>query len=506
MKLIKTLFNLMFHRVFVVAIMLLLQVALFVAGVMFLGNLAVYIYAFFEVVSLMVVIGIVSKDEKSDYKMTWIFAIMAFPLVGGIFYLIFANKYVSKQIRDEMDATEREMAHYLPSTAPIPNNADALLLSQYIYNITGFPAYAGTTSTYFPLGEGMYQQMLHQLENAKNYILMEYFIVHPGKMWDGIFEILCRKVQEGVKVYFMYDDVGSINTMPVEWILRIRNAGIHQCIFNPLRPRMNVLLNNRDHRKILVVDGETAFCGGINLADEYINQYERFGHWKDTGVMLQGDAAWPFVLMFLQLWRSASRQTLAIDDFRPKACSRKGDGLVQGFGDSPLDQFNVSEVCYLNAITRAKKYVYITTPYLVIDYAMEQSLCSAASAGVDVRVITPMQYDKWYVHMLTQSHYEKLVRAGVKIYEYTPGFMHGKMFVADDEVCMVGTCNMDFRSFHLHFECSALFYGGQIVQDVKQDILDCQKICQQIRLEDVQNPPFHIKVMRALLKILAPLM
>ena len=516
MRIFKKIFNILFSRLFLVALMLAVQIAVVIGLVMYFSQTLFYVYLLFHILSIVAVIGVFSNNENPSYKMTWIMSILIFPVIGWAFYLMFGNKRMPHKLQQRIDASLEDTTRHMPdhsrNAAELTAADEHLALqSQYIYNISGYPLLENKAAAYFPIGEQIFERMLRELRKAKRFIFIEYFIIRPGKMWDTVFQIMKEKVTEGVEVWMMYDDLGSINTLPKGYDKIIRAAGVRLHVFNPFRPRLSVIMNHRDHRKLTIVDGRVAFCGGINLADEYINAYDRFGHWKDTGVMLKGEAAWPLTFMFLQQWQFSTDEFIDFEKYRwsgETAPVREPEaaGFVQPFGDSPLDKFNVTETAYLNIISRATKYVYITTPYLVIDNDMETALCSAAQSGIDVRIITPYIYDKWFVHILTRSHYSQLIKSGVKIYEYTPGFMHGKMFVADDNVCMGGTCNMDFRSFYLHFECSVTFYHSHIAQQVKKDILDCQAVSHLVTLEESKIAPVHIRVLRAILKLFAPLM
>ncbi|MCL2056858.1 MAG: cardiolipin synthase [Oscillospiraceae bacterium] len=505
MRLIKRVFGVAFSRLFLVGAMLALQIGIAVTAMLYFRQFLFHIYIPMYLISFIFVIAIVNNGTNPVYKITWIIAIFGFPLAGGLFYLFFGATRLPRKLVRRLAKQDDILDHM---TEPAGGELSPALRMQesYIRNVTGFPACANTQAEYYALGEHMFDAMIRELKQAQRYIFIEFFIIRPGKMWDSIFAILQEKVKDGVKAYVMYDDIGSIKTMPKGYDKKIRAAGISLCVFNPFRPRLSPMLNYRDHRKIMVVDGKTAFCGGINLADEYINQLERFGHWRDTGVMLRGGAAWQFALLFLQQWQFGTQSNIDIAQFIPRYELPRGDGLVQVLGDSPLDSDNVTESAYHNIISRAAKYVYITTPYLVIDYNMEQALCTAAQSGIDVRIVTPYRYDKWYVHALTRSHYKRLILSGVKIYEYTPGFIHSKMFVSDDSICMVGTCNMDFRSFYLHFECSVAFYNSSVIRKVKEDILDCQKLSHAVTRVEASDVSAPTKVLRAMLKLFAPLM
>ena len=328
-------------------------------------------------------------------------------------------------------------------------------------------------------------------------------------MWDPILAILRRKAAEGVDVRVIYDDLGSIFKLPDGYDKLLESYGIRACVFNPFIPVINLRMNNRDHRKICVIDGHTGFTGGINLADEYINVKELHGHWKDTAIMLRGEAVWSLTVMFLTMWDFIKGEEADFDLYRPQVYQRElppDDGYIQPFADNPLDDEPVGENVYLNMISRAKKYVYITTPYLIPSNEMMTALCNAARSGVDVRIITPHVPDKWYVHMVSRAHYSQLVEAGVRIFEYAPGFIHAKSFVADGLYAVVGTINLDYRSLYLHFECATWMYGASCIQDIYRDFLETEAVSQEITLEQCRAVPFHTRIARNLLKMFAPLM
>ena len=506
MQKVKKLVNIMFSRLFVVAVMMFFQIALFVTAVYYFSQQYFYFYIACHVLSIVVVLVMISRHENPAFKITWIIAIMMFPVVGGVFYLFLARRSMPAKLKRQMQEAHLAVHRWLRRGEIKPSDPHNMLQCEYIQRLTGYPLCENTSSEYFELGEAMFKKMLEELKKAQHYIFMEYFIISPGIMFDAILEVLKEKIANGVKVYLMYDDIGSIGTISRQHNAMMSAAGIKVCVFNSFKPHMSTLLNHRDHRKITVIDGKVAFCGGINIADEYINRHDRFGHWKDTGVMLKGEAVRSFVLMFLQQWQFAMQESMEVEEFLIDCEPQPSDGKILVFGDSPLDPYNITETAYINAIHLARQYIYITTPYLVIDYSMIQALCNAALSGVDVRIYTPCRYDKWYVHMITRSNYPQLIHSGVKIFEYTPGFMHGKMLVSDDSTCMVGTCNMDFRSFHLHFECSVLMYDCSVGQAVKADMLDCQEHSHEISLEEAEKVSLWERVLRAFLRLFAPMM
>ena len=373
---------------------------------------------------------------------------------------------------------------YAQAVADIP---EYLPQVRYLQGFAGFPVYTGSTAKYLSPGEVKFQHLLEELEKAEQYIFLEYFIVQEGVMWDAILEILKRKVRQGVKVRLMYDDLGCFFLLPKDYAEQMKKLGIECVVFNPFRPFLTVVQNNRDHRKIVSIDGKVAFTGGINLADEYINAVEKHGHWKDASIMVTGRAAWSFTLMFLQMWEVCT----GLDEdytlyypWKDAPCPVRSDGFVQPYADSPMDKENVGEHVYMQIINNAKKCVYINTPYLIIDDSMVSALCLAAISGVDVRIVTPHIWDKKLVHMTTRSYYRELISAGVKIYEYSKGFIHSKTFVSDDRVGTVGTTNLDFRSLYLHFECGTLLIDNRAVMEIKEEFLKTLEICQPVTLEE----------------------
>jgi len=385
---------------------------------------------------------------------------------------------------------------------------DDVRLQNYLQNVTGSVVYDATQVTYYPLGDFCYPIMLQELEKAQKFIFMEYFIYEKGEFWDNVLAILKEKVSKGVDVRLLYDDMGSINTLPYKYYKELRSYGIKAVAFNPVRPRLNPRLNYRDHRKVCIIDGNVAISGGINIADEYINRKIRFGHWKDNAFILRGSGVWNYTFMFLQLWSFVTPKMYSIMDFALYYPSDKesNDGYIQSFGDSPLDDINVAENAYIHLLNTAKNYVWISTPYLILDSAMVNALILAAQSGVDVRFITPSVPDKKIVYSLTKSNYLKLLANGIRIFEYVPGFIHSKMFISDDKRAIVGTTNMDYRSFFLHFESGSVFYGGSAVQSVKDDFIDTFELCREVSLDDMKKRSLLMKLTGQVAKLIAPML
>lgn len=470
-----------------------------------------WIYIGLLLLSSIVTLFIISKNTNPAYKIAWVVPILIFPVFGGLFYLMLGGNRLSSRQRKKMNSVEANARRHMPQNPEISRNLaeiseSAAIQSRYIHTVAGCPIYENTSTRYFPLGDDVYPKMLEELKKAEKYIFLEYFIIGPGKMWDGIVKILKEKAAQGLDVRVMYDDFGCINLLPFNYKKELEKAGVRCCVFAPFIPVVSARLNNRDHRKFMIIDGKVGFTGGINLADEYINEKERFGHWKDNAIMLRGEAVWSMTVMFLSLWDFVSGGRDSITEYIPPEPVEESRGFVQPYTDNPLDDEAVGSTVYLNLINRAKKSIYIMTPYLVIDYTMTEALCNAAKSGLDVRIITPHIPDKWYVHMVTRAHYEQLVKCGVKVYEYTPGFIHSKVFAVDGEYATVGTINLDYRSLYLHFENGVFLYEADCISDIYRDFSNTFEVSELISLEKCMADSLAVRLLRAVLRLLAPLM
>ena len=516
MKKARKLLRIIFGRTAFVVMSLLLQISILLAGFRFLSHYMVYIYGGFTLLSAFVILYVVNKDENPSFKLAWIIPITVIPVFGTLLYLFlelqWEGKIINRKLRENISDTQpylKQNPHYMEQLARTSrSNAN---LAAYIENSGSYPVYGNTNVKYYPVGEEMFEDMKKELEKAKRFIFMEYFIVERGEMWDSLLEILERKVQEGVEVRFMYDGMCCLVLLPYSYPRELRAKGLKAKMFAPIRPALSTYQNNRDHRKILVIDGHTAFTGGINLADEYINRKVRFGHWKDTGIMVKGDAVTSFTMMFLQMWNITEKEPEDYgrylrdpEFFYPPELSM--EGFVIPYGDSPLDQETVGELVYLDIINIARNYVHIMTPYLILNYELVQALQFAAKRGVETIIIMPHIPDKEYAFLLAKAHYEELIRAGVQIYEYTPGFVHAKVFTSDDEKAVVGTINMDYRSLYLHFECAAYIYRNEVIKDVERDFKETLAKSQVITLEECRHYPWYKKFAGRVLRLFAPLM
>lgn len=470
----------------------------------------------FKILSVVMAFYVISKTDVPAYRMGWILIILIVPLFGGLLYLLIGEKRPARYMRlrlakgmkshDVMAVQDPEVQRELREKSP-----RAAGCASYISNCARYPVWKNTQVKYHPLGEYQYADMLEELKKAKKFIFLEYFIIEEGEMWNTILDILSEKVKEGVDVRVIYDDMGCLTKIPSNYYEKIEKRGIKCLVFNPVIPIISVVMNNRDHRKIMIIDGDTAFTGGINLADEYINHRVRFGHWKDSGIMLKGDAVWNFTIMFLEIWNSYNPEDDDFTVFKPNAERHGGfhsDGFVQPFCDSPLDGETVSVNVYLDILAQAKDYVYIFTPYLAISDELNIALCAAAKRGVDVRMVLPGIPDKKVAYRLSRSYYGPLLEAGVRIYEYTPGFIHAKSYVSDDKIAVVGTINMDYRSLYLHFECGVVMYENSAVQELKKDALKTFEISHEVKIGERKQGKYRRvtgKLIDSFLRVFAPL-
>ncbi len=510
----KKLFHILFSRLFSVVFLILLQVAILVVGILMLSQHYIYYYVGNVLLSIGIVVWLVSKNSNPSIKLPWAIVILLIPIFGGIFYLLFGSAGVSLNIKKKLHRLLSKTRTYYPQQQDVMAELEATdqyMASEckYIQNVTGAPVYQNTATKYLTPGEAFFDCLVAELEKAERFIFMEYFIVQEGKMWNTLLDVMARKAKAGVEVRMMYDDVGCVSTLPKRYHKKLEEMGIQCTVFNPFRPTLSVSLHNRDHRKITVIDGHTAFTGGVNLADEYINEFEKHGHWKDASLMIKGEAVWNLTMLFLESWNFYCPTDQDYSIYRlpqDKQPLTEANGYVQPFGDHPFDDELVSETTYLNMIYHANQYLYINTPYFIVDNEMVTALLAAAKRGVDVRICTPHVADKWYVHMITQAYYPVLWRAGVKLYEYTPGFIHSKTFVADDRQAIVGTINLDYRSLYHHFECGVLMYQTSAVAEVKDDFLKTLEVCTVVDEQFLQSIPWYKRLVRSIIRLFAPLM
>ena len=498
-----------FGRTGIVILLLALQVlALFVFFFRLLGNyLPVYV-AVSSGFGLVMALGVVNHQRQNpSIKLTWVVLILAAPIFAIPLYF-FVNMEMGHRLAHHRHQEIKK------KTAPLARQDQTALsqlppesagLAEYMWRQGDFPVCRNTSATYYPLGDDVFQEILDQLERAERFIFLEYFIIEEGYMWGRVLRILEEKVRQGVEVRVLYDGTCAVALLPYDYPRQLEAIGIRCRMFAPLRPMVSTHYNNRDHRKILVVDGKVAFTGGINLADEYINRKVRYGHWKDNAILVRGEAVRSFTLMFLQMWNTAERK---LEDFTPylKVFPAEGRGLFIPYGSCPYDADRLAEMVYMDLINRARRYVHIMTPYLVIDNEMATALAFAAKRGVEVSLILPHIPDKKYMFALAKTYYPQLLEAGVRIFEYTPGFVHAKILVSDSCRAVVGTINFDYRSLYLHFECGVYMEDAPAVEQVEQDFLDTLTRCQEATLTQWKARSLGSRLTGYLLRLFAPLL
>lgn len=492
-------------------VLMILQILVLFGVFRWMGDYLSYFYGGMTALTLGVVVYILNNRDNPYYKLAWIIPILVIPVFGALFYL-----FISLELG--LGVAKKRMKVVLEQTKPYLTQKESVMeklkqedegvhnLANYIGTTGGYPVYRNTRTKFFPLGEDKYGELLRQLELAEEFIFMEYFIIEKGEMWDSILEILKRKAKAGVEVRLMYDGMCMLVLLPHNYPKELEASGIHCKMYAPIRPVLSSYQNNRDHRKITVIDGRVAFTGGVNLADEYINKKKRFGHWKDTAIMVDGDAVQSFTVMFLQMWNITEHRSEDYGRYMRTAPKLPSDGYVIPYGDCPWDHEPVGEWVYMDMLNTAKHYVHIMTPYLILDHEMIVALTFAAKRGVDVRIIMPHIPDKLYAYLLARSYYEELIEAGVKIFEYTPGFVHAKIFVSDQEKAVVGTINLDYRSLYLHFECAAYLYRNSSILSIEEDYQKTLGQCQPVTLEECRHYPVVRRMAGSVLRFFAPLM
>ncbi len=510
----KGILRLIFSRFFIFAILLVFQVALLVMAYMQFSEKLPALLNIQWVFTFIMIIYLFNSSMDSSAKLTWMLVIAIIPIPGAVMLWWtqsnFGHRMETEMVRKQIDKTRGMLEQPQNVVREIEHDGSGTDdISKYLNKTGCFPVYDKTQVTYFPLGEKKFEAMLSELEKAEKYIFMEYFIVEEGYMWGRILDVLLRKAAAGVEVRVMYDGMCEMSTLPAGYFKLLRSKGIKAKAFSPIKPVVSSHYNYRDHRKILVIDGKVAFNGGVNLADEYINRKKRFGHWKDTAVMLKGPAAKSFTLMFLQMWNIDS-DAAAEDDYSKwmslPGCEEEANGYVMPYCDSPLDKYKAGEAVYMDILNRATDYVHIMSPYLILDGELETALCFAAQRGVDVKLILPGIPDKKVAYSLAKTHYKELHEAGVKIYEYTPGFVHAKVFVSDDIKAVVGTINLDYRSLYHHFECATYMYRTDCISDIEADFQDTLSKCREVTDTSIKNEKLSYKVAGGLAKMISPLM
>ena len=511
------LLTVVFSRLGVITLLFLFQLFVLFVLMRWFARFVPHFFGASALIDVVMVPIVLNSRQDPTAKITWLMVILVMPIFGPLLYAYTRSEIGHRAMRERI----RQMAIFNRQRIEQEEtvlarlereNPSAAALVRYMSRSGCYPVFDETDTVYFPQGEDKWARMLAELEKAQKFIFLEYFIIDEGVMWGRVLEILARKVREGVEVRLLYDGSNEFYTLPHDYPQRLKKLGIQCRMFAPLTPFLSTHYNYRDHRKILVIDGRVAFTGGVNLADEYINRRAKYGHWKDTALMLEGEAVRSFTLMFLQMWH--------IRDFKdtpeqyerylaapaPAPAQANAPGFVIPYGDCPLDEDKVGERVYLDILAHATRYVHIMTPYLILDNEMENALCYAAQRGVDVRIIMPGIPDKEMPYALAKTYYPALLEAGVKIYEYLPGFVHAKVFVADDDTAVVGTVNLDYRSLYHHFECAAYMYKAACIPKIEEDFQKTMARCERITPQRLKMEPLRRKLIGPALRVIAPLL
>lgn len=507
-------FKIIFSRMLIIFLMILLQILVLVVSFTWLGSYMSFIWEGMSLLGAFLIIFIINRDEPAEFKLSWIIPICLFPVLGALLYVFVignvggiglkAKLYIRMEETKGLLVTSEETARAL-QTCP----AHFKGFAHYMEKTAGYPAYHHSSAQYYPMGEDKFEDLKRELLKAKRYIFLEYFIVERGIMWNAILDILKKKVKEGVEVRVMYDGMCSILLLPYRYPKELQKYGIQAKMFAPIRPFLSTNQNNRDHRKIVVIDGKVAFTGGVNLADEYINRKTVYGHWKDVAVKIKGDAVRSFTVMFLQMWnvseKTKENYERYLQDIEADATDCQNSFIIP-YGGTPTRKEETAKTVYESMLSGAERYVHIMTPYFIVEREFLDCIRYAAQRGVEVAMILPHIPDKKIVYYIARTFYPELLKAGIKVYEYTPGFVHAKAFVSDDTAAAVGTVNLDYRSFYHHFECGACFYGGEVIRQVEEDFQSTLLKCQEVTFEYYKKIPILQKLVGRFFKLFAPLM
>ena len=495
-------------RIVAAAVVVIAEFTLIISMYLYLRYYAVVIYLVLQVILTASILFMVTDSKDESYTIAWLVVVAILPGLGFVLYALWGrpgtagkgrknrrlkkSMEYSQQFFESNDGINEELAR---------EHGQIKTVSRYL-DKKGFPIYKNTRCSYFPLGELQFDAMIEDFEQAERFIFIEYFILNAGRLWDRISEVLYRKAAEGVEIRIMFDDFGSLMNLPDRMIQELADRGIKALRYNPIHEATaRLYVNYRNHQKIVVIDGKIAYTGGTNLSDEYANLYEKHGHWKDTAIRMVGDAVWSMTIIFLQMWDGETGKTSDYLSYKAERRELRASGFFQPFADGPNNNpDNPAETMYRTLIANARDYVYITTPYLIITKAMSETLCIAAESGVDVRIITPKIWDHWYVHAVTRSNYRSLLKSGVRIYEYTPGYIHAKMIVSDNNM-ITGSINMDYRSFYLHFENGVWIYDAPVLKEIKEDILRTMDVSEEITLEKYQKRPWYVHMVERTIRI-----
>ena len=495
-------------RFVIVCLSFLFQIVFAMSLGALLSELAIVIRIIYFILSILLILEIIKNTKSLSSNLPWIVLILLFPAAGTMLYLFIGNDFHSsktlKKINQEVSNSKK---YYIQDKKILDElnerNLDKL---KFLCMDANFPVTKNNKVKYYKTGEEAFEAMVEELKKAKKYIFLEYFRIDNGLFWSTILDILKQKASEGVEVRMIFDDFGCIQPLPNDFNKQLEEMGIKTVVFNEIKPFLGIVMNNRDHRKFMIIDGETVFSGGINLADEYINKKTRFGYWKDNGIRVKGEGVDNFIIMFMSLWNAYRKNEEDYVKYIVKNKKKyKENGYLCAYCDNPLNNEYVGENIYLNIINQSKKYLYIDTPYLILDSELTKALILAAKRGVKVKIVVPNKPDKKTVYVLTSSYFENLINNGIEIYTYTPGFIHSKVFVSDDTVATVGTFNLDYRSLHLHFENGIYMEEVDEIKNIKKDLVETIKVSHKVTKEEA-TPGFFKGIWEGILRLFAPMM
>lgn len=511
---LKALSKIIFSRTLIIALMVLAQAVVIIAALTYLKN---YFPALMEIVALvgtLVLISIINDDEPAEFKLTWAIFVCIFPILGALIYAYVKSNWgmvgLRKKVREEKEHTDGILSTSKGTRNALERESRSFQhFAFYMENVCGYPVFHNTYTTYYPTGEATIAAIKEELKKARKYIFLEFFIIDHGEVWDSILEILEEKVKEGVEVRVMYDGLCSLRLLPYYYPKKLAEKGIKAKMFAPVVPFLSTSQNNRDHRKIVVIDGEVAFTGGVNLADEYANLKERFGYWKDAGIRLEGRAVMSFSLMFMQMWNIYGKENMDYKSYLledPLREHKEHDGFVIPYADTPTTKSEIGKNVYEDIFQHATEYLHVMTPYFIVDREFLSLMKYTALRGIEVKMILPHIPDKKYAFLIAQTFYPELLEAGVKVYEFIPGFVHSKVMVADDRMGTCGSVNLDYRSFYHHFENGVILYENSSVKEIEKDFQQTLKQCMEVTPEYYQKIGVLKKLLGRTLRLIAPLM
>lgn len=497
--------RIVFSKTIIIILLLIIQILFVLVAAFWLSKYATILYGINILLSIVLLVYIVNNKSNPAFKLAWVLPIAAFPVVGLFLYFFIMFNIGGKaferrtyEIRKQTD----EFSHTESNVKKAIHSSDVLGVSDYLDTISNNPSYKNSDVKYFKSGEDMFSDLIEELKKAEHFVFLEYFIIKEGKMWDSILEILVDKAQAGIEVRVMFDGTSVLTLLPGDYAEKLKSVGLQAKIFSPFIPLFSTHQNNRDHRKIFDIDGRVVYNGGVNLADEYINEVHPYGYYKDTAVKVSGDAVKGFTKMFLEMWNidetiDEDYKKYIKDPFYP---IMPNDSIVIPYGDEPTIEHNIAENVYMDILYKAKKYVYIMTPYFIVDNEMLRAITFAAERGIIVKLLFPKISDSWAVNAIMKTYYPLLIEAGVEIYEFTPGFVHSKLFVSDDIKAVVGSINLDFRSLYHHFECATYMYNCRAIKDIKQDFINTVSSSERMTINKYKKLPIFQRIIGKVLK------